>query len=83
MDHKIWTNVVIWVNVGGILRVWLFYNFVSNTRYKICLLLIHGSWGRSPYKPIHSVIYIYIYIYIYLEERQNHKNNNYYNNKYY
>jgi hypothetical protein len=64
MDHKIWTDVVIWVNVAGISRFWLLCNFVFNNRYEICLLQTPGSRGSSPYKLIHRVIYIYIYIYI-------------------
>ena len=62
MDHKIWTDVVMWVNVGGRLRFWLLYNFDFNTRYKICLLQTRGSRGRIPYKIFHRATYIYIYI---------------------
>ena len=79
MDHKIWTDVVMWVNVGGRLRFWLLYNFDFNTRYKICLLQTRGSRGRIPYKIFHRATYIYIYK---IWNCSSHKNNNYYN-KYY
>jgi len=72
MDHKIWTDDVIQVNVGGTLRFWLLYNFVFNARYKTCLLQTHSSTGRSPYKLVHRVIRI-------IWKSSSHKNNNYYN----